>query len=156
VAKFAPWSVFALVGSVNGLRSVGAARPARLLSVLLVTGLGVLSLSRGQRWVYVMPLLPVAACLAAATLEGSPGLQALFRRALGVAAAGAAVLGVHALQRSSRLPPELTPAGPWWAAVLFAATTLGAAALGADRLRRTGLAFALAVAALLAVNLGYT
>lgn len=154
LGKWAPWSALALIGAARAFRA-GADARLRLLAVWLLTGLVLLNLSRGQRWVYVMPLLPCAACLAAATIEASERARLLFRVATALATAAALVLAalLVALPGWSLLSGAVA-VGPWLPACLGLAGLLGAAALGLER-RARGVSLGALVAACLVVNVGY-
>jgi hypothetical protein len=77
--------------------------------VWLLAGLVALSLSRVVRWVYVLPLLPAAACLAACALEGPRARALLLQRrgrpgpAFAAATGGvlAVLVGWHACHSSA-------------------------------------------------------
>lgn len=156
LAKFAPWSALALAGALVSLRREAEPGP-RFPAVWFLTGLVLLNLARGQRWVYAMPLLPCAACLAAWLLETNARARLALRVAVGITAAASLGLGLAlAGGLASAWPPAAAvTAGPGWVAALLLASALGAGAVVLDRRDRAPQAFALATAALLCLEAGY-
>jgi 4-amino-4-deoxy-L-arabinose transferase-like glycosyltransferase len=139
-----PWLPLVLLGARRAWREGGL---QRIPAAWLGSGLVLLSLATAKRPIYLLPLLPAAALLAAREAEaivfeaGDSRYGRALRAAMGVAAAAglAVAAGMDGLLRREDLAPAV-------AGLLLAGA--GAAALrGGGRVRGAALAFGMAAAA---------